>query len=149
MSEFDDVLIPNSPDDNRRRMATDRDEAHDGSTPTSNPPRPKTNDPGPKSLVELLTGSDDTSAIATKLNLDPDLSERIVIPLINLLDKYGLGESIAESPTARASAGLMEFLGDISPVVRCAADYVNGKSYLMKIESSWTRYVPHKNCQEI
>jgi len=145
MSEFDDVLIPNSPDDNRRRMATDRDEAHDGSTPTSNPPRPKTNDPGPKSLVELLTGSDDTSAIATKLNLDPDLSERIVIPLINLLDKYGLGESIAESPTARASAGLMEFLGDISPVVRSAADYVNGKrkelsdedrEFLDKIRSS-------------
>ena len=145
MSEFDDVLIPNSSDEQRRRTATDRDEAHDGSTPESTSRRAPSKDPGPKSLVELLTGSDDTSAIATKLNLDPDLSERIVIPLINLLDKYGLGESIAESPTARASAGLMEFIGDIGPVVRSAADYVNGKrkelsdedrEFLDKIRSS-------------
>ncbi len=145
MSEFDDVLIPNTPDANRRRTATDRDESHDGSTPESKSTRSKPSEPGPKTLVELLTGSDDTSAIATKLNLDPDLSERIVIPLINLLDKYGLGESIAESPTARASAGLMEFIGDIGPVVRSAADYVSGKrkelseedrDFLDKIRSS-------------
>ena len=127
MSDFDDILVPDRPSVNRRderppASATDRDRNRSGERPR----RPAT-EPGPKSLLELLTGTDDATALATKFNLDPDLSERLVIPLVNLLDKYGLGESIADSPTARAGAGLMEFVTDIAPVVKGAADFVNDR----------------------
>lgn len=126
MSDFDDVLVSNSstPSESSPRIgATERDRTRSGERPPSKPPQ----EPGPKSLLELLTGSEDSSALATKFNLDPDLSERLVIPLVNLLDKYGMGESIAESSTARAGAGIIEFVSDIAPVVKGAADFVNDR----------------------
>ncbi len=126
MSDFDDVLIRNTPPTTETTpiaKATDRDRNRAGERPPSRTP----NEPSPKSLLELLTGTDDATALATKFNLDPDLSERLVIPLVNLLDKYGMGESIAESSTARAGAGLFEFIGDIAPVVKGAADFVNNR----------------------
>ena len=129
MSDFDDVLRPVAGDDRpteRTTTATDRDRTRSGDRPGSRSGG-NSNAKGPKSLLELLTGSDDATALATRFNLDPDLSERLVIPLVNLLDKYGLGESIAESSTARAGAGLMEFVSDIAPVVRGAADFVNNR----------------------
>lgn len=126
MSDFDDVLIRNTPPSEEKptpsNTATDRDKTRSGSRPRTAP-----QEPGAKSLLELLTGTEDSTALATKFNLDPDLSERLVIPLVNLLDKYGLGESIAESPTARAGAGIMEFVSDIAPVVKGAADFVNNR----------------------
>ena len=122
MSDFDDILRPAEHADNRETPATERDRDRSGERP-----RRPADAKGPKSLLELLTGSEDATALATKFNLDPDLSERLVIPLVNLLDKYGLGESIAESPTARAGAGLMEFVSDIAPVVKGAADFVNNR----------------------
>jgi len=126
MSDFDDILRPAkdsepTPEPRGARPATDRNRDSSGR------PRGSTPEPGPKSLLELLTGSEDATALATKFNLDPDLSERLVIPLVNLLDKYGMGESIAESPTARAGAGLIEFVSDIAPVVKGAADFVNNR----------------------
>ena len=126
MSDFDDVLIRNQPSTTETppiAKATDRDRNRAGERPPSRTPK----EASPKSLLELLTGSEDATALATKFNLDPDLSERLVIPLVNLLDKYGMGESIAESSTARAGAGLIEFVSDIAPVVKGAADFVNNR----------------------
>lgn len=126
MSDFDDVLVSNSSTPSQpdpRIGATERDRTRSGERPPSRTPK----EAGPKSLLELLTGSEDATALATKFNLDPDLSERLVIPLVNLLDKYGMGESIAESSTARAGAGLIEFVSDIAPVVKGAADFVNDR----------------------
>ena len=94
--------------------------------PVRDPPRAPPRKPAPRAYW-VLTGSEDATALATKFNLDPDLSERLVIPLVNLLDKYGMGESIAESSTARAGAGLIEFVSDIAPVVKGAADFVNNR----------------------
>ncbi len=126
MSDFDDILRPVSDTEPATRSATDRNRDSRGNTRDESP-RSKTPPSGPKSLLELLTGSEDATSLATKFNLDPDLSERLVIPLVNLLDKYGLGESIAESPTARAGAGIVEFVSDIAPVVKGAADFVNNR----------------------
>ena len=126
MSDFDDVLIRNTPptaETTPIAKATDRDRNRAGERPPSRTP----SEPNPKSLLELLTGTDDATALATKFNLDPDLSERLVIPLVNLLDKYGMGESIADSSTARAGAGIIEFVSDIAPVVKGAADFVNNR----------------------
>lgn len=124
MSDFDDVLRSAADETASTARATDRDRTRGGERPDR---APKADSKSPKSLLELLTGADDATALATRFNLDPDLSERLVIPLVNLLDKYGLGESIAESPTARAGAGLMEFVTDIAPVVKGAADFVNNR----------------------
>ena len=111
----------------RRRLRSPRPRDRDRNRAGERPPSRTPKEASPKSLLELLTGSEDATALATKFNLDPDLSERLVIPLVNLLDKYGMGESIAESSTARAGAGLIEFVSDIAPVVKGAADFVNNR----------------------
>ena len=43
-----------------------------------------------KNIVELLTGDDDIGEFARKLNLDPEMAEKMLIPLLSLLDKYAL-----------------------------------------------------------
>jgi hypothetical protein len=80
-----------------------------------------------QSLVEMLAGSDDTAALARRFNMDPDMSEKVMVPVLNFLDKYGVGESISGSNTGQTAASILEFLTDITPVVRNAMDYFGGR----------------------
>lgn len=80
-----------------------------------------------QSLVEMLAGSDDTAALARRFNMDPDMSEKVMVPVLNFLDKYGVGESISSSNTGQTAASILEFLTDITPVVRNAMDYFGGR----------------------
>ena len=36
-----------------------------------------------QSLVEMLAGSDDTAALARRFNMDPDMSEKVMVPVLN------------------------------------------------------------------
>ena len=47
-----------------------------------------------KNIVELLTGGEDIGEFARKLNLDPEMAEKMLVPLLSLLDKYGVGDTI-------------------------------------------------------
>jgi hypothetical protein len=80
-----------------------------------------------QSLVEMLAGSDDTAALARRFNMDPDMSEKVMVPVLNFLDKYGVGESISGSNSGQTAASILEFLTDITPVVRNAMDFFGGR----------------------
>ena len=81
-----------------------------------------------KSLVEVLLGdSENFKAVAERFNLDPDMAEKIVVPLLSLLDKYGVGESLTSSPQAESASQTLDVIRDVAPIVKGAAEYISGK----------------------
>jgi hypothetical protein len=80
-----------------------------------------------KSLMEMLVGSNNQADLARKFNVDPDMSDKVLVPVLNFLDKYGVGDSISSSPTAQTAGSLIEFLTDVTPVVKNAMEYFAGK----------------------
>ena len=81
----------------------------------------------PKTLLESLTGSNDAAALANKFNLEPDMTERVLVPLLSFLDKYGVGSSVVESGAGQTATNLLEFVNDVTPVIKNGLDYFNGK----------------------
>ena len=60
----------------------------------------------PVNIVDLLEGPD--SPLSGYLQgMNPEMKSKVLVPLASLLDKYGLGESLASSPTATGAVGLM------------------------------------------
>ena len=80
-----------------------------------------------KSLLESLSGSNDAAALANKFNLEPDMTERVLVPLLNFLDKYGVGAGVVESGAGQTATNLLEFVNDVTPVIKNGLDYFNGK----------------------
>ena len=78
------------------------------------------------SLASVL-GADDVASLTRKYDLDPELGERVLVPLVNFLDKYGVGDAVNESPTVSGIMSLAEFWNDIAPVVKNADDYFGGR----------------------
>jgi len=123
MSDFDDFLV----------------EEPKEATPSPKEPTPKKPPSTPKkdqkSLMELLAGSDDPSALAEKYGLDQDLSEKVLVPLLAFLDKYHIAEGITSSPTIEGATDVIGVVGDIAPVVRNAAEYDDEEMALGESES--------------
>ena len=92
---------------------------------TNKIPKSKPKPENQTSILELVEG---LNLGGLSNNLNPDMKEKVLVPLANLLDKYGLSESIGESTTAQAGMGLFSLLGDIAPVIKGLADYVSGLS---------------------
>ncbi len=67
-------------------------------------------------------------------NLNPEMKEKVLVPLANLLDKYGISESLGESTTAQAGAGLFSLLGDVAPVIKGLAEYISGQRNSLNAE---------------
>jgi hypothetical protein len=80
-----------------------------------------------KSLVEMLTADGDLNSLGRQLNLDNDMTEKVLVPLVNFLDKYGVGESVSTNPTVNRATGMLGFLTDVAPVLRSAAEYFQGR----------------------
>jgi len=80
-----------------------------------------------KNIVELLTGDDDIAEFARKLNLDPEMAEKMLIPLLSLLDKYGVGETLSASPRMESATTAFEIIRDVAPVVKGAAEFISGR----------------------
>ena len=80
-----------------------------------------------KSLVELIVGDSDLNALAQKFNLDPEMSEKILIPLLSLLDKYGIGESFTSSTQLESATNTFEIIRDVAPIVKGAAEFISGR----------------------
>jgi hypothetical protein len=80
-----------------------------------------------KSFVELLTGDEDIGSFARQLNLDPEMSEKLLVPLLSLLDKYNVGENVTANPRTESMFNALEIIKDVAPVVRGAAEFVSGK----------------------
>jgi len=80
-----------------------------------------------KNLVELLTGGEDIGDFARKLNLDPEMAEKMLVPLLSLLDKYGVGETLTTSPRIESATNAFEIIRDVSPVIKGAAEFISGR----------------------
>lgn len=77
--------------------------------------------------ITSALGAEDVASLTRKFDLDPELGEQVLVPLVNFLDKYGVGDAVGESPTISGILTLAEFWNDISPVVKNAADYFGGR----------------------
>ena len=101
-------------------------------TPTpSHKSIPKKNPTPQTSILEIVEGMN-IDGLSTKMN--PEMKEKVLVPLANLLDKYGVSESLGESTTAQAGMGLMGLLGDVAPVIKGLAEYISGQRNSLRAE---------------
>lgn len=112
MSEFDDTI------------RTDKEPEPEPISGQPRNPQPKLES---KSLVEMLTGDGDINELGKQLNLDNDMTEKVLLPLVNFLDKYGVGESLSTNQTVNKGVGLFGFVSDVAPILRSATEYFQGK----------------------
>lgn len=112
MSEFDDTI------------RTDKEPEPE---PVSGQPKSSQPKLESKSLVEMLTGDGDINELGKQLNLDNDMTEKVLLPLVNFLDKYGVGESLSTNQTVNKGMGLFGFVSDVAPILRSATEYFQGK----------------------
>jgi len=98
-----------------------------------------------KNIVELLTGGEEIGDFARKLNLDPEMAEKMLVPLLSLLDKYGVGETVTASPRVEQASNAFEVIRDVAPVIKGAAEFISGRraelestdlEFLQKIKES-------------
>jgi hypothetical protein len=83
--------------------------------------------PKGKNIVELLTGGEEIGEFARKLNLDPEMAEKMLVPLLSLLDKYGVGETLTASPKVESATNAFEVIRDVAPVIKGAAEFISGR----------------------
>ena len=122
MADFDDIIERGS-----KPKIDLSEEPHKSKIPRA------AKEPPENSILDLL--EDDTSLgnlINDKVN--PDMKSKILIPLANLLDKYGLSDTIATSDTTQNTMGLIALINDIAPVVKGMADYMNGQKNALDTE---------------
>ena len=74
MSDFDNLIKPDDFDEVERLLAQER------ASKTASAGGKKAKQ---KTLMEMLAGSNDAAALARKLNVDPDMSEKVIVPLLN------------------------------------------------------------------
>ena len=115
MSDFDD-LLRNSKTENKSDSDTDSDKSSDSKKKSSS-----------SASVAGMFGASDMAELTRKFNLDPEMGERVLVPLVNFLEKYGVADAVDTSPTASRLLNLAEFWNDIAPVVRNASDFFGGR----------------------
>lgn len=81
-----------------------------------------------KSLTELLVGEEDAHQFAERFGLDEEMTSKVLVPLLNFLDKYEIGQGITDNPTAQGVMDLSTVVADVAPVVKNAAEYFSGRS---------------------
>ena len=112
-----------------------RDVIESGKSPVASTPSPKINkkmDTKPQtSILEIVEG---LNIDGISSNMNPEMKEKVLVPLANLLDKYGVSESLGESTTAQAGMGLMSLLGDVAPVIKGLAEYISGQRNSLRAE---------------
>jgi uncharacterized protein YidB (DUF937 family) len=116
MSDFDDLLRNSKTDSNTKSSDTDSDKSSDSKKKSSS-----------SASVAGMFGASDMAELTRKFNLDPEMGERVLVPLVNFLEKYGVADAVDTSPTASRLLNLAEFWNDIAPVVRNASDFFGGR----------------------
>ena len=115
MGEFDDIVERN------KRSA-------------EKPPSKKKNDVEipDVNLIDLISDDESLGGLSAKIN--PELRSKVLVPLANVLDKYGMSEKIASSDTTQSTVGLLTLLNDIAPVIKGLSDYVSGQKNALTSE---------------
>ena len=80
-----------------------------------------------KNIVELLAGGKEIGDFARSMNLDPEMAEKMLVPILSLLDKYGVGENLTASPRVESASNAFEIIRDVAPVVKGAAEFISGR----------------------
>jgi len=115
MGKFDDVIERSKKPD----------------SPSAEPRRPKIpkrkipQEEPDSSLMDLFMDEGALSGFGDKIN--PEMKSQVIVPLANLLDKYGFSNSIVESETTNNAMNLVTLLTDVAPVIKGLADYVAGQ----------------------
>ena len=113
MSEFDDIIEKGG-----------RNTLPEGDRPptiTSNNNKKE----NPSSILDLLSESGALGSFDDKIN--PEMKSQVLIPLANLLDKYGYSETITTSPTTNNAINMVVLLNDVIPVIQGLSEYVAGQ----------------------
>jgi len=118
---FEDHFRPDSRSDYSDLI--EREKLPKQEEPTKKEEKPKKG----KNIVELLTGGEDIGDFARKLNLDPEMAEKMLVPLLSLLDKYGVGETVTASPRVEQATNAFEVIRDVAPVIKGAAEFISGR----------------------
>lgn len=140
MSEFEDTIIKDSSANTATTTGAGRvvnpsmNNANDPPIPKSKPSKAKSKAAN-KSLIDLIMKEgEDASTLADKYSLDPELTQKVLVPLLNFLDKYEIGNEVASSPTAQGLGDLASIIGDVAPVIRNAASYFEGRANNLSAE---------------
>jgi len=96
------------------------------SRPRSNSKETKS-EPTANNIIELLSGGKSITELAETLNLNPDLTSKVLMPLANIVQKYQVGKSVADSKTGQAAGDLLSVLGDVAPIIQGLTDYLAGQ----------------------
>ena len=59
-------------------------------------------------------------------NLNPELKTQVLIPLLNIVEKYGFAENLVASERTQSSLALMGVLSDVAPVLQGLSQYLEG-----------------------
>jgi hypothetical protein len=108
-----------------------------GSTtiPNSDIPKREERKPSPKAQgTTILQMVEEMNIEGMSDRLNPEMKEKVLVPLANLLDKYGVSESLTESTTAQSTMGLMGLIGDVAPVIKGLAEYISGQRNSLRDE---------------
>ena len=113
MGEFDDIIEKGGkqPSDGKQM-------------PPKEPPNPSTSG-NPSSILDLLSDSGALGSFVDKIN--PEMKSQVLLPLANLLDKYGYSEAITTSDTTNNAINMVVLLNDIIPVLQGLSEYVAGQ----------------------
>lgn len=59
-------------------------------------------------------------------NINPELKTQVLIPLLNIVEKYGMAENIVASERTQTSLALVGVLSDVAPVIKGLSNYLEG-----------------------
>jgi hypothetical protein len=76
-------------------------------------------------FLDMLESESAIGDFADKLN--PEMKSQVLVPLANLLDKYGFSDKIGTSQTTQSAFNMIGLLSDIAPVIKGLSDYVSGQ----------------------
>jgi hypothetical protein len=76
-------------------------------------------------FLDMLESETAIGDFADKLN--PEMKSQVLVPLANLLDKYGFSDKLGTSQTTQSAFNVIGLLSDIAPVIKGLSDYVSGQ----------------------
>ena len=123
MSDFDDLVRNDRSGESRSDRTTGASGGAGGASGGSTAKKSS----GNSASVASMFGASDMAELSRRFNLDPDMNERVLVPLVNFLEKYGVADAVDSSPTANRLLSLAEFWNDIAPVIKNASDFFGGR----------------------
>ena len=114
MSEFDDVIEK----DKKRPSSEEVEEKKEFK-------RSSSQDEGPSISLSSMLEDEPLLADLTG-NINPELKTQVLIPLLNIVEKYGMADNIVASERTQTSLALVGVLSDVAPVIKGLSNYLEG-----------------------